>query len=169
MDWITNFLRHLGISRSVIGAAFVTSAVLYIGPRIAPTYIEPIPKEWNPATLAVLVFSASLLVFWVWLGAWDFAKARWRAASAHIASHELNQTEQGILFAMAEHPSEPLNLETINYETASISRLEILELMHGLKRKGLVSINPYADNLVSLTPTGRQRALEIQRSANEKQ
>lgn len=166
MDWITNFLKHLGISRSVIGAAFVTSMVLYIGPRIAPTYVDPIPKEWNSTALVVLVFSASLLVFWAWLGTWNFVKGCWRSASALIASHELSQTEQGILFAMAERPSEPLNLETINYETASISRLEVLELIHGLKRKGLVSINPYAGNLISLTQVGRQRALEIQRSAS---
>lgn len=54
MDWVTNFLKHLGISRSVIGAAFITSAVLYAGPRVAPAYIEPIPKEWAPAVLAVV-------------------------------------------------------------------------------------------------------------------
>lgn len=164
MDWITNFLKHLGISRSVIGAAFVTSAVLYVGPRLAPAYVEPIPKEWTPSVLAALVFSASLLFFWACVGTWAFAKAQWRAASALIASHELNQTEQEILLAMGERPSEPINLEKINYEGVRMSRLEVMELMHSLRKKGLVLINPYADNLVSLTSTGRQRALEIQRA-----
>ena len=68
---------------------------------------------------------------------------------------------------MGERPSEPINLENINYEAVRMSRLEVLELMHSLKKKGLVLINPYADNLVSLTPTGRQRALEIQRVFSE--
>jgi hypothetical protein len=164
MDWVTNFLKHLGISRSVIGAAFITSAVLYAGPRVAPVYIEPIPKEWAPAVLAVLVFSASLLFFWACVGTWEIAHRRWRSTSALFASQELNQTEQEILLAMGERPSEPINLENINYETVCLSRLEVLELVHSLKKKGLVSINRYSDHLVSLTPTGRQRALEIQRA-----
>lgn len=164
MDWLTNFLKHLGISRSVIGAAFITSVVLYGGSKVAPMYIEPVPKEWAPFVFVALVFSASLLVFWACAATWVFARGHWSAVSAIIASRALNQTEQKLLLAMGLRPSEPLNLAIVDYDAIRKSQLEILELVHSLERKGLVSINPYADNLVSLTLMGRQRALELQRS-----
>lgn len=167
MDWLTNFLKHLGISRSVIGAAFITSTVLYVGPRVAPAYVDPVPKEWVPFVFVVLVFSASLLVFWAFAATWEFVRGHWSVVSALIASRALNQTEQQILLAMGQRLSEPLNLAIIDYEAIRKSQLEILELVSSLERKGLASINPYADNLVSLTPMGRQRALELQRSSPE--
>lgn len=41
MEWIPALLKHLVIARSAIGALFITSVVLYVGPRISPTYIDP--------------------------------------------------------------------------------------------------------------------------------
>ncbi len=87
------------------------------------------------------------------------------AASAAFASHQLNQLEMQFLHALGENPSEPLNLERVDYTVLQLSRLEVLELVDGLRRKGLVSLNPYSLELVSLTSNGRQRALDIQRAA----
>lgn len=58
-----------------------------------------------------------------------------------------------------------LNLEAVDYAAVGLSKLEVLEMIHALSRKGLVSINPFSSQLVSLTARGRERALEIQRSA----
>ena len=163
MDWLTNFLKHLGISRSVIGAAFITSVALYVGQKVAPTYVA-VPKEWVPYVFVALFFSASLLLFWACAATWVFAKGHWSTVSVIVASRALNQIEQEILLAMGLSPREPLNLAIIDYEGIRKSQLEILEHVHALERKGLVSINPFTDNLVSLTPMGRQRALELQRA-----
>ena len=163
MEWIPALLKHFAISRSAIGALFITSVVLYAGPRIAPTYIDPVPREWMPVLVALLVFSACLLLFWGCSSVWALAKRRWVATSAFLASCQLDQLETDALLALGHNPSESLNLERMNYEQLQLSRLEVIELMHGLEKKGLVSFNPYSSNLVSLTPTGRQRALEIQR------
>lgn len=163
MDWIPALLKHLAISRSAIGALFVTSVVLYAGPRIAPAYVDPVPKEWMPVLIAVLVFSACLILFWSCSSVWGLVKRRWIATSAFLASYQLDQLETNALLALGHNPSEPLNLERVDYEQLQLSRLEVVELMHGLKKKGLVSFNPYSSELVSLTQTGRQRALEIQR------
>lgn len=166
MDWIPALLKHLAISRSIVGAVFITSAVLYAGPRLAPAYVDPVPKEWASALAGALVFSACLLLFWACSTVWVAAKHRWSKTSAFLASFQLNQLEMQVLFALGEHPSKPMDLENIDYERLSLSRLEVVELMHGLAKKGLVSLNPYDDNLVSLTSVGRQRALEIQRTAS---
>jgi hypothetical protein len=168
MDWIPALLKHLAISRSAIGALFITSVTLYAGPRIAPTYIDPVPREWMPVLVAFLVFTACLLLFWGCSSVWGLAKCRWVATSAFIASCQLDQLEADALLALGDYPSESLNLERVNYERLQLSRLEVMELMNGLEKKGLVSFNPYSSNLVALTPTGRQRALEIQRGVERK-
>jgi len=59
-------------------------------------------------------------------------------------------------------PSVPLNLDRIDYETARLSRPELMELVHGLFRKGLVRPNLYDGGLLSLILEGN--ALEIRRT-----
>lgn len=167
MDWIPALLKHLAISRSVIGAIFITGLVLYVGPRVAPAYVDPVPKEWAPVLVGALVFSAALLLFWGTSAVWTFLARRWKTTSALVQSFQLNELEMHLLLAMGLNPSNPLNLERVNYESLELSRLEVLELVHGLSKKGLVSFNPFDSDLVSLTPTGRQRALELEREVKK--
>lgn len=167
MDWIPALLKYLGLSKSVVAAAFVTSLVLYAGPRIAPAYIEPVPREWTPVVTAVLVSSGFPLLTWGIAGLWGRLQRYWATTSAVFASFQLNQLETQFLLALGENPREPLNLERVNYAALQLSQLEFLELLHGLARKGLVSVNSYDSRLVSLTTRGRERALDIQREAED--
>lgn len=163
MDWIPALLKHLGIARSVIGAVFITSAVLYFGSQIFPTYIPPVPKGWFPVLVIALVFCACLLIFWSCSAAWVLAKRGWTATYVFFSSFWLNQLERAVLLGMGQNPSEPFNLEHIDYKKMQHSRLEFVELLHGLEKKGLVHLNPYNSDLATLTPAGRQSALKFQR------
>jgi hypothetical protein len=163
MDWIPALLKHLALSRSAIAAAFVTALVLYAGPRLFPTYVEPVPREWAAVVVGVLVFSGFLLCTWAVSGLWRWCARRWEQTCALLASQRISDMEADFLRGLGQRPSEPWSLERLPYDELQLSRLEVLELVHGLARKGLVSINPYKTELVSLTATGRQRALEIQR------
>jgi len=165
MDWIPALLKHLGLSRSVVGAIFVTALVLYVGPRVAPAYVDPVPKEWAAVVVGSLVFSGAVLLFWALSSLWGSARRRWRQTSTMVASFQLNQEEVNLLYAMGESPRESLSFDSINYEQVGLTPLEVLELVHGLERKGLVSINQFNSDLFTLTPTGRQRALDIQRNS----
>ena len=167
MDWLPTLLKHLAISRSVVGAGFFASAVLYFGPRIAPAYVDRVPNEWAFALVGALAFSASLLFFWFVSSVWISSKRQWTRIKDMFSSCEVSQTEVNALHALGENPSEPLNLESIDYVSLSMSRLEVLELVGNLEKKGLVSINPYGPNLISLTAPGRQRALEIQQASRK--
>lgn len=170
MDWIPALLKHLDISRSVIGAAFVTSCALYFGPRFEPEYVDPVPKEWAFVVISILIFSGFLLSAWVISGIWVGIRRKLAGASERIRSLKLSQDEVNLLYALGERPSEPLNLDRVNYDAVSLSRLEVLDLVKNLEKKGLVSLNPYSSSeLVSLTTSGRQRALKIQRESNEKE
>jgi hypothetical protein len=164
MDWIPALLKHLAISRSVVGAVFITSLVLYVGPRALPTYVEAVPREWAAVVVGAMVFSGTLLCFWGSSAVWAATRRRWSESSAMLASFDLKPLEAEILVNLGANPTEPLNLGNVDYEALSLSRLEVLELMHGLSRKGLVSVNTLRGNFVSLTPLGRQRALDIERS-----
>ena len=44
IDRIPALLKQLGVSRSLVVAFFVTSLVLYLGPRFFPLYIEAVPR-----------------------------------------------------------------------------------------------------------------------------
>lgn len=165
MDWIPALLKHLSVSRSVVVSAFVTSLVMYLGPRLAPESVDSVPKEWAWVVPAVLVFSGFMLLIWSLSALWDGLKRRWAAGSALVASFNLGPLEAEILHAMGVNPSEPLNLERVDYDAVRLSRLEVLELVNGLRKKGLVRVNANSSELVFLTDTGRERALEIQRAA----
>jgi len=69
------------------------------------------------------------------------------------------------LLGIAEQPTEAFNLEGVNYRNAPYTHLELLQVAYQLKRKGLVRVNSYNENLVSLSEDGRKRALELQRQS----
>jgi hypothetical protein len=165
MDWIPALLKHLGLSRSVIAAVFITALTLHVGPRVAPAYVDSVPKEWSAVVVGSLVFSAALLLLWALSSLCSVLNRRWKRATAALASFNLSQEEVNLLYAMGELPRESLNFEHINYDQLGMTRLEVLELVHGLQRKGLVSINHFNSALFALSATGRQRALEIQRNS----
>lgn len=110
MDWIPALLKHLGLLRSIVAAAFVTSLVLYLGPRIAPNYVDAVPREWTSVVVAVLVFSGFLLLVWFASALWAQLRQNYEAGSAMIASYQLDEKERGILHALGENPSEPLRM-----------------------------------------------------------
>ena len=167
MDWITTLLKHLAISRSIIGAAFAVACVMYFGPRFAPTYVEPVPKEWGFVVVAVLAFSGFLLCTWAVSEAVRIAGRKITSASKKISAFKLSQDEVNLLLNLGQNPSKPLNLDRVDYEAISLSRLEVLNLVHSLEKKGLVQRNLYiASNLVLLTQSGIQRALAIQRASS---
>ena len=166
MDWLPGLLKQLAVARSGVAAAFVTSAVLYLGPRLFPNYVDPVPKEWAAAVVGTVVFTDCLLATGIGQGVWRAVSRRWSATTAMVASYDLTQLEVDFLYALGQHPAEPLNLETVDYARLNLSRLEVLEMVEGLKKKGLITVNMYDDRLISLTTRGRTRALEIQRSSN---
>lgn len=167
MEWLTDFIKHLAISRTLVGAVFVTSIVMVVGPKVYPTLVPAVPQPWSSALFGVMVLSSALLILWCIAALWSLLARGVRATSTTISAATLNQGHTDVLHAMGNNPSQPLNLDNINYDQAPFSRLEIEQLMRELKQKGLVSFNEWGENLVSLTQSGKERALEIQRRAKK--
>lgn len=142
---------------------------IVLWPKVRTGIRGPSFKRMGICCNSILIFSGFLLFTWAISGIWGSTKRKLAAASEIINSLKLSQDEVNLLYFLGEHPSEPLNLDRVNYEAISLARLEVLDLVHNLKKKGLVSLNPYSSSeLVSLTSSGRQRALEIQRASKAK-
>jgi hypothetical protein len=161
MEWLTDLLKHLNLSRSVVVAIFVASAAQYIGARYWPTYVEPAPKGWGFAIFMAFVLTGTLLLFWVATAIWDIAARTAKSASQSFGAKSLSHQEAELLVAMAVDPNRPLNVDDIDYERLPLTKLEMLNTLRSLCRKGLVQDNPYASCLYSISDIGQQRALEL--------
>lgn len=165
MDWLKDIIKDLAISKALVASIFFTSVVMYLGPIFASKYVPALPKEFVPYLFATMILTGCLLALWGAAGLWSASRAGIRKAVGTLTNQSLVDAEQAILFLLAENPSEPINLDNIDYSRAPGTKLEFHQLAKGLERKGLVRINNWDDNLISLTEKGRERALEIQRQA----
>lgn len=114
-----------------------------------------------------MVLTGSLMLFWI--ASWIYgvvkagsAKVGSKIGKALASRQQLSPAELGLISFMARDPSEPTNLDRIDYAQSSGTRLEYHQWASGLAKKGLVNINPYNENLLTLTPEGRETALKIQ-------
>jgi hypothetical protein len=163
MEWLSELIKHITISRSFTGAVFITSGALVFGNWWWPDYFDPFPKEWAIPANGALIFSGTLLLFWIIPAVWRTSVNAIFWIPKRIRSRSLSPNEEGLIEILANLADEPLNLERLNYAAGVFSKLEVLELSAGLERKGLVEINPYDENLVKLSAEGRRRALLIKR------
>ncbi len=171
MDWIPSLLKHLSISRSAVVAVLITTVALYVGPRVAPTYFDVVPAPWSILVQAALVFSGCLVIFWAWSSTVRSISKNLRKLVQLYKSRTLGENEIGLLFIMGQNPSDPLNIDRVDFQRrgSELSELELLQILKSLTNKGLISRNPFSHNLFSLTDRGQQMAFEITRSAMDEQ
>jgi len=160
VSWLSDLIKHLSLSKSFTGAVFVTSLALIVGPRFVPQAFDAVPAQWRWAVIAACVFSSVLLLIWA---VPPVVKATLSAPSRVINNPRINppnEQESAFLFFLGKnHPNDACNLDHLNH--AAVSKLELIEICASLQRKGLVKVNEYMDDLVSLTERGRAYALQL--------
>lgn len=167
MDWITDLLKHLAIKKSVVVAVFITAIVMVFGPNLFPDLVPSTPQPWPALVFGVMVLSGTLILFWALDIAYSAIVKFFRSAKANISSPALETHHYEFLLALGKNPSEPLDLDNLDYDGASFTKLEIMQWALDLKNNNLVKTNPWNENLISLTSPGRTKALEIQRNQTE--
>lgn len=165
MDWLADILKNLTISKALVTAIFLTSVVMYFGPIISPASVPKIQSEFMPYIFAGMVLTGCLMLFWGGAWIWLLAKKSVRGVVRIFTDSRLSELETALVFIMAKDPTQPINLDNIDYSRAPGSKLEFHHWTKQLQAKGLARINEWDDNLVSLTGLGQNRALEIQRQA----
>ena len=166
MEWITSLLKHLQVARSAILALLIASAAMLLGHKLAPDYIDPLPKEWSFLIVGALVFSATLIFIWCVSYAFKTLKTPIKSVTEFFSARLLGELEQLLLLEMAVHPTKHLDLECFDYHTMKTTRIELLQAAHLLEQKGFARINPYYPSIVSLSTSGRILALKLQRNSH---
>lgn len=164
MNWVADILKNLTISKALVASVFITSVIMYFGPMLAPSNVPKFQTELVPYLFAVMVLTACLLFFWGLTALWNLTKTSMRSAARALDS-SLSEAEEALLFVMAKDPTQPFNLDNIDYSQAPGTKLEFHHWTKKLEAKGFAQINEWDDNLISLTHSGRNKALEIQRRA----
>jgi len=168
MDWLPALLKHLSLARSLIVALFLTCLTLHFGPKLAPSYFNSVPENWSTAIVATGILTGFLVLYWGGMSSLGVIKRLWRFGSTRSRSLLLSGDEKTLMRAMGEYPREAFNLNHIDYQRFGVSELEVLAVVDGLKKKGLVFINPFAPELISLTEFGRYKTLKIRRKSPKK-
>jgi len=164
MNWLADILKNLTISKTLVAAVFVTSAVMYIGPVLGFDRIPRLQPEFVPYLFAVMLFTGCLLLFWGMAVLWNLTRIGMRNATQFFAnSSTLYCPEAALLFLMSQDPTQSIDLDKIDYSHAPGTKLEFHHWTKKLEIRGLARINEYNDNLVSLTDLGRKRALKVQK------
>jgi hypothetical protein len=161
MGWIADLFKHITVSRSLVGACFITSFILLFGENFAPALINPAPPQWKWILLVVLIFSFALQVIWyipkLCRLIFDVAKP----SPAKPATVKLEPDEIRMLKFLSQFADNSINLDKIAKVGRGVSKLELLDVSERLQAKGLVESSPYDNGLINLSPEGRKRCLQM--------
>jgi hypothetical protein len=158
MSWVSDVLKHLGVSKVFVVAIFSASAILVLGPRVWPNDIPDAGVQWKVVAIASLVFSGVYVVAWIsqaiWWGWIQFKNG----VLVGYRSKTLTNEEIVVLCEVAKHPHETLNLRTLNFDGHTDAKLKLMREAKRLQRKGLVRIVD-GDSIIYLTERGKDRTL----------
>jgi len=163
-EWVTELIRQVDKSKASACAVFVAAAcVLYVPSRVAS--IHPAPPPWDTVAFAALCFTGFLIAYWISRGVFHVLTNTIRFIFSFLYSCRVSENEGNFLRMLGELKDHSVNVDDFAYGSSNFSRLEIGEMVDGLASKGLVERNPMYPPLVSLTDTGKKRALSITRKA----
>lgn len=160
MAWLGDVLKHFELSKKFTVAVFVTTFSLLVGPALLPEKLTEVPEQWRWLVVGGCIFSGTLSTIWAVLPIWRlFLRIPSNLRNNPFISAPAPQENNFLLFLGEQFPNDSANLDCLRHDGAS--KLEVLEMCYNLQRKGFVRVNPYDDNLVSLTPNGRRYALKL--------
>ena len=163
MAWLGDVLKHLELSKTFAAGVFISSLAMLLGPKFFPDAFDTVPNQWRWVVGGACVFSGVLLTFWAVPPAGKWLTALPSRLRNNPRINVPTPQENGFMAFLGEHfPNDSANLEALRYD--KVSKLETLEMCAALHRKGLVRVNEYNDDLVSLTAAGRKYALELLRA-----
>ncbi len=168
MNWISEIFKNITVSKNLTGACFLTGISLLVIPSYFPDAFESLPKLWATVVLAIVVFSGCLVCFW----GLQFLKVIFfnlvSETVQHSRAQKLTELQSVIIYRLGDFPDEPMDLRDIDYKAAPFTKLEILDACKSLQEKGLIRINRFEENSISLSESGRKKALQLQRERTSK-
>lgn len=164
MEWLSEIIKHINASITFTAALFITSTALIIGPSYYPSLFNELDGKWKIGAVGMAVFSATMIIVWLIPKLWQGAKSIFTKGSIALSSKSLSANEKDLISALGRLADESLNLRNLNYSEVGLSKLEVLALSKKLSGKGLVDINMFEENLISLSSLGRDKAIKLMAS-----
>ncbi|WP_188008861.1 hypothetical protein [Grimontia hollisae] len=168
MNWISDIFKDITVSKTLTTACFITGMSLLTTPRLFPHIFEAVPKVWATGLLGVVVFSGCLLAFWGLQSVKSKIVGFIKNIAQYIRSNKLSELELEFIYLLGKLADKTVDLDNINYREVMVSKLELLDVCRTLKEKGLLDINMWNENLVSLSENGRKKALELHKKQDLK-
>ncbi len=164
MEWLKYIIKDLASSKRLVTSLWVTAVVLHFGPLFLPSYVPALNKDHIPYIFGTMILTSCLLILWLIEAFWSLWQVGVEKTGKVFADKTLSRVENNLLFLMSKNPSEPFDMETIDWSNAKSTKLEYLQAAKNLERKGLVRIHTSDADFINLTESGCQRALELQNS-----
>jgi hypothetical protein len=166
MDWISDIVKHITLSRTLTIAALITSTVLLFVPKYFPN--SAVPAGWNWAVLAIFTFTISLTIFWILDTIRKLIHLGLRFIKNILPPPIPTPEEDQLLNILAQYADQTLNLETLYHgNQGKISKLKLLDLSKGLCKKGYVAEIFFDENKIYLTERGRRYALKLEKQQSK--
>ena len=150
-------------------AVGLASGAIVLFKKMNYSLVQFIPEEWIGGITIVFIFSVIFFFLSIVFSLGNFsiklignAKDKINSISFPTNLNSLSQLELSMMFELAKLADESWDIDRIDYTRSDTpSKLEVLAASKSLNKQGLVDINPYDENLISLSQKGRTVALEI--------
>lgn len=168
MQWFSDLIKHITISKALTFAAMVATGAIVFGPNYLPQ-IEPAPREWRWAVIGIFIFASTLFLWWVIESVHVNGKTAWRIARRwqlvmlnHPRISKLTKDEEFLLLLLGDAANEHLNLGLLTDRRLFRSKLDLLATSRKLQDRGLIRERYRNDeNCVCLTQRGRNFVLKM--------
>ncbi len=157
MQWLSDLIKHLTISKPLAGASFITSGVLIFGRKFFPNAIDGVPSQWNWLVIVVFIFSLSLFVIW-YVPSFLAQSFHWMR-KLEIFTRP-TQSESRFLQFMAKQGDNTVHLSDVHRRNPATSMLDLLDTSAKLIWKGYIEEVNYDETRVKLTLKGRKYVLK---------
>lgn len=161
MNWLTDLIKHVSISKIVAFAFFSASSFLLFGSLLFPGLFDPIEGFARQALWFLLVYSIAILAVPLVHELYRMAGGAIQGCLKHWRGRTLTKEESDFLRWASRKGNDPVNLRIEMHKMEGLNQLRVMELARSLDRKGMMAISPWDDTILLWTEKGRLRALSL--------
>ena len=167
MQWFSDLLKYVGVSKLFAFAVFITSTAFLFGPRYLSNQIPVVSGGWRILAWLCVFFTGTYLFVWVVQWLWGWVSSLMKTISYWWYSRNLTERDIQLIVSIAGEQFQTKNLRMFHQaKDLNVSIIEIKQHAKSLVRTGLVEVGPHDDYIVSLTERGKQYAARL--SANRR-
>lgn len=169
MKWLTELIKHVEVANKVAFALFVASSVLLFGPKVFPSIIDiNLEMVWQIIAWAVFSYSGALILVFVLEKSYFVVCNFSRITTSFCRGLKITGRERFVLEFMGKKGNKVFNLKTDIGNLEGHKKLELLDDLSSLRKKGFVDVRKHNEEIHWLTKKGRRRAVQYLKELEKK-